>query len=132
GWPGNVRELKNVVERIIVRSGHRPIGPDTLPRELRQTASSASPSATDAAHAAVPGQHPAADAAWSEMVGHGKSFWTVVHPLFMDRELTKTDLRQIIRRGLAQTQGSYRKLTELFNIEPNDYKRFLAFLYQHD
>jgi transcriptional regulator with PAS, ATPase and Fis domain len=131
-WPGNVRELKNVVEQIIVRSGHQPIGPDTLPRELRQAASSASPSATDGAHAAVPGGHPAADAAWNEMVGHGKSFWTVVHPLFMDRELTKTDLRQIIRRGLAQTQGSYRKLTELFNIAPNDYKRFLAFLYQHD
>ena len=75
---------------------------------------------------------PAADAAWAEMVVNGKSFWTVVHPLFIDRELTKTDVREIIRRGLEQTQGSYRKLVDLFHMMPGDYKRFLAFLYQHD
>jgi hypothetical protein len=62
----------------------------------------------------------------------GKSFWAVVHPLFMGRELTKTDVREIIRRGLETTQGSYRKLVELFHMSPTDYKRFLAFLYQHD
>jgi hypothetical protein len=74
----------------------------------------------------------AADTAWTEMIGHGKSFWAVVHPLFIQRELTKTDVREIIRRGLEQTQGSYRKLIELFHMTPGDYKRFLAFLYQHD
>jgi hypothetical protein len=66
------------------------------------------------------------------MVVQGKSFWAVVHPLFMDRELTKTDVREIIRRGLYLTQGSYRKVMELFHIPPGEYKRFLAFLYQHN
>ena len=75
--------------------------------------------------------HPAADAGAAEVMT-GKSFWVAVHPLFIGRELTKTDVREIIRRGLENTQGSYRKLVELFNMNPNDYKRFLAFLYQHD
>ncbi len=38
----------------------------------------------------------------------------------------------LIKAGLQHTQGSYRKLVELFRMQPGDYKRFLAFLYQHD
>ena len=63
------------------------------------------------------------------MVVGGESFWTVVYPAFIDRELTKTDLRQIVKAGLQRTQGNYRKLVELFRMAPGDYKRFLAFLY---
>jgi hypothetical protein len=37
-----------------------------------------------------------------------------------------------VKSGLQRTQGSYRKLVDLFHMEPGDYKRFLAFLYQHD
>src|SRR5205085_9160472 len=75
---------------------------------------------------------PAADATWNEMIANGKSFWVVVRQQFMDRELTKNDVREIIKRGLQHTQGNYRKLIELFHLPASDYKRFLAFLYQHD
>ena len=133
-WPGNVRELKNIIERIVVRHHTGALGPDALPAELRRQPAASSPATV------VPGPQvavvrpysAAADTAWNEMAVHGKSFWAVVHPLFIQRELTKTDVREIIRRGLEQTQGSYRKLIELFHMTPGDYKRFLAFLYQHD
>ena len=69
---------------------------------------------------------------WEQMTVEGQSFWTAVYPLFIDRELTKTDLRELIKAGLQRTQGSYRKMVELFRMAPGDYKRFLAFLYQHD
>jgi hypothetical protein len=62
----------------------------------------------------------------------GKNFWAAVHAPFMDRELTKSDVREIIRRGLRETEGSYRQLIENFRLPAADYKRFLAFLYQHD
>jgi transcriptional regulator with PAS, ATPase and Fis domain len=133
GWPGNVRELKNVAERIVVRGLQGPITSDTLPPEIRAAAHSGRQSVAGMPPGHVPlPRHPAAEAAWDRMIDGRESFWAVVHPLFIDRELTKTDLRHIIRRGLEQTQGSYRKLTDLFNISPGDYKRFLAFLYQHD
>jgi DNA-binding NtrC family response regulator len=133
-WPGNVRELKNVAERIIVRYRDGEITPDTLPAEIRAVAQVAVPVVPFLSGLATPmlPRHPAADVAWNEMVIEGKSFWTVVHPLFMDRELTKTDVRHIVTRGLEQTQGSYRKLVDVFRMSPQDYKRFLAFLYQHD
>jgi DNA-binding NtrC family response regulator len=35
-WPGNVRELRNLVESMVVLSHGREIGPDDLPRQIRQ------------------------------------------------------------------------------------------------
>jgi hypothetical protein len=49
----------------------------------------------------------------------------------MARDLTREDLRAVIRAGLEQTRGSYTVLTQLFNMEPSDYKRFLNFLRKH-
>ena len=34
-FPGNVRQLRNVVERLVVLSGDRPVGPKDLPDEIR-------------------------------------------------------------------------------------------------
>ena len=56
----------------------------------------------------------------------GRQRLTIHAPLMT---LTKA---QIIRRGLEHTQGSYRKLVDLFHLPQTDYKRFLAFLSQHD
>jgi hypothetical protein len=66
------------------------------------------------------------------MIRGGHNFWAAVHPLFINRELTKADLRELVRRGLVETGGSYRKLVALFRLPEGDYKRFLAFLSQHD
>ncbi len=127
-WPGNVRELKNVVERIIVRRRPgREIGVDDLPREIVGSIADSQGHRPGAVAVRSP-----AEQLWDRMVLDGESFWTVVYPAFIDRELTKTDLRHLIKAGLQRTQGSYRKLVELFRMAPGDYKRFLAFLYQHD
>jgi hypothetical protein len=63
---------------------------------------------------------------------HGReSFWTAVYPVFMARELTRSDLRLLIARGLQQTGGNYKMLAGLFNMPAGDYKRFLNFLRRH-
>jgi DNA-binding NtrC family response regulator len=122
--------LKNVVERLVVRQTKPQIDADDLPSEILDANTFAR------ARAVVP--EPAVDpksrveVLWERMVNKGESFWVVVYPAFMDRELTKADLRQLIKAGLQRTQGSYRKLVELFRMTSSDYKRFLAFLYQHD
>ena len=131
-WPGNVRELKNVVERLVIRHSGRDIVPEDLPPEILDAVTFAgepSPQAPPTAQAETKSR---AELLWDLMVVGGESFWTVVYPAFIDRELTKTDLRQIVKAGLQRTQGNYRKLVELFHMAPGDYKRFLAFLYQHD
>src|SRR5581483_2058961 len=132
-WPGNVRELRNVAERVAVRHTDGAVTPRDLPQEIRyplgRTSFDKVPGSDQPRPAVV---FPAADAAWDRMMRGGKSFWSVVHPLFINRELTKADVREIIRKGLVETGGSYRKLVALFHLPDADYKRFLAFLSQHE
>ena len=139
-WPGNVRELKNIAERLALREIDGIVMPQHLPAEMHEQKVTPVrslllpvPSVAGPTHAQTSAvRWLAADAAWDEMMRGGRSFWMVVHPRFINRELTKADVREIIRRGLEQTQGSYRKLVELFRLPQADYKRFLAFLSQHD
>jgi len=46
----------------------------------------------------------------------------------MSRDLTRDDVRAIVRRGLERTGGNYRVMVELFNMPTDDYKRFLGVL----
>jgi hypothetical protein len=55
-----------------------------------------------------------------------------VHPLFLARDLTRHDLRELVRRGLRTTRGSYRALLTLFGMDPQDYQKFHNFLSAHD
>lgn len=133
-WPGNVRELRNVVERFVIRSSTGIIQRDDLPQEVLHatSAGAGSSSSNGSSNGQTPSQPARHEVLWNRLVMDGESFWTAVYPTFIDRELTKTDLRQLIRQGLEKTQGSYRRLIDVFNMAPGDYKRFLAFLYQHD
>ena len=50
----------------------------------------------------------------------GESFWTAVHEPFMSRDLTRDDLRQLVRRGLTHTPTKGIHMAEQqasFNIE---------------
>jgi transcriptional regulator with GAF, ATPase, and Fis domain len=93
-WPGNVRELKNVVERMVVRrrSG-REIVPEDLPREVLAALTDRSAVAEEPINPAVSTSR--AEPLWDRMVMGGESFWTVVYPAFIDRDLTKGDLRHL-------------------------------------
>jgi hypothetical protein len=49
----------------------------------------------------------------------------------MAREITRMDVRSVIRKGLEESRGNYRVVTRLFNIPTGDYKKFLNFLRKH-
>ncbi len=128
-WPGNVRELKNLAEQLAVKSPGEPVRIQDLPAGYRF--------ANDTNVAVMPRQ--AVDTAREttgqlvhRMVDGGESFWKVVHEPFMGRDMSRDQLRAIVRAGLERTSGNYRMLVELFNMMPGDYKRFLAFLRKHD
>jgi hypothetical protein len=72
-----------------------------------------------------------AERLWEHLMA-GENFWTAVHQPFKNHDLTREDVRGLIARGLQHTRGSYRQLVAEFRLPPSDYKRFLAFLSQHD
>jgi len=142
-WPGNIRELKNVVERIVLKTAGRPVRSVDLPPEILRSPASVPGGAGGAAAAGTAaasgdgtdqlGTSTArADELAAVMIKQGESFWSAVYPIFMSRDLTRTDLRRIIQIGLETTNGNYRLLVELFNMSTQDYKRFLSFLRKHD
>jgi DNA-binding NtrC family response regulator len=123
-WPGNVRELKNVVERLVVRS-RDVIGPADLPREVCGKWSEPRAAQDELVPVA------SSDVLFERMSIGGESFWSVVYEPFMARDLTRRDLRAIVSQGLEQTRGSYKQLVQVFNMQPDDYKRLLSFLRKH-
>lgn len=125
-WPGNVRELKNVVERLIVRNRGNVIQPDDLPVEITRTAPLPAARAAGAEPLSVP------ERLFDAMVNDHQSFWSVVYGPFMQRDLTREHLRAVVRAGLEQTSGNYKLVNQLFNMPPQDYKRFLAFLRKYN
>jgi transcriptional regulator with PAS, ATPase and Fis domain len=103
-YPGNVRELENIVEAAVYTAHGVAIHADdiALPRQPDDT-------------------RPDEEL----IVGN---FWDSVATPFSERLITRNQVERVIRRGLEQTRGSYKKLLPLFQIPDSDYKRFMDFL----
>jgi transcriptional regulator with PAS, ATPase and Fis domain len=124
-WPGNVRELQNVVEQAMWLSRGELVDLAQLPDVIRTPAQPVR--ATRERRAQV------ADELYAALVnGAGYSFWDHIYPLFLSRDITRHDMRELVRKGLATTRGNYRALLKLFGMPHQDYKRFLNFLAAHD
>ena len=117
-WPGNVRQLRNVAERLVVRARNGVITSADLPREVL------SMPGDPRTMSAVPST---AEVMFKRMVHDHEAFWKVVYEPFMARDLTRDDVRALIKHGLALTRGNYKALAQLFNV-PADYKRLMNFL----
>jgi transcriptional regulator with PAS, ATPase and Fis domain len=125
GWPGNVRELENVIERVVVTAKGPQVEVDDLPADIR-------------AHDPInfrprrERRRTVADDLYKRLTEQRESFWTTVYPLFMEREITRSNVREVVRKGLEEARGNYKIVARLFNMESRDYKRFLNFLRKHD
>jgi len=121
-WPGNVRELRNVAERLVLRCHDGRVDVGKLPSEILRERRAKD----DASH-----QVPIAQtyqAMFTRMLNEGASFWSEVYEPFMARDLTRHDVREVVRLGLEHTRGNYKLLVSSFNMPPEDYKKFLNFL----
>jgi len=123
-WPGNVRELQNLVERLIWTAPRELIDEPDLPAQIRTVRAAVLP--------ARERRRQLADDLYAGLASGALSFWTHVHVLFMNRDITRNDLRGLVRRGLSETRGNFRAVVRLFGMPAEDYKRFLNFLTTHD
>lgn len=122
-WPGNVREIQSIVDVGCCLSDGNTIGSDIIAENLGEALES-SPDETRSAHDIV-------EKRYALMLEEGESFWQVVREPFLDRELNRSQVRAIVERGLAEAQGSYKHLLELFRIQSHDYLKFMDFLRHH-
>lgn len=125
-WPGNVRELKALVDTGFCLSDHDIIEPRHFLEALEEGARLRQLRRISSAGTAGAESGP-----YERMTKGEGDFWHVVHRPFMRRELSGDQTREIIRRGLAETGGSFKRLLPLFGIPENDYLRFMDFLRHH-
>src|SRR5690606_27525696 len=123
-WPGNVRQLENVIERLVVTARGEAIRLEELPLELRTPTNGIRPKRER--------RRTVADDLFKKLVEERESFWTAVYPLYMNREITRTNVRDLVHKGLEEARGNYKIVARLFNMESREYKRFLNFLRKHD
>jgi len=124
-WPGNVRELENAIERLVVTGRNEVIGAEDLPVEIRTQRSVMIRPKRER-------RRTVADDLYRRLVDGHESFWTAVYPLYMQREITRGNVRDLVRKGLEEARGNYKIVTRLFNMDTRDYKKFLNFLRKHD
>ena len=106
-YPGNVRELENILETAVYTASGMAIEPDDilLPQETMTN--------------------------WTMEELIVGNFWESVARPYSERLITRKQVEHVIRRGLEQTRGNYRKLLPLFRMPDSDYKRFMDFLRRH-
>jgi DNA-binding NtrC family response regulator len=121
-WPGNVRELRNVAERLVLRCTSEVIDLEMLPGEITKE-----PASPRGEVSLVVGPV-LAQQMFEKIVRGGASFWSVAYEPFMARDLTRRDIRELVRLGLEHTRGNYKLLVTTFNMPQGDYKKFLNFL----
>jgi transcriptional regulator with PAS, ATPase and Fis domain len=124
-WPGNVRELENAIERIVIRASGNVVTLADLPAEITAPRGFSVRPKRERRRTIV-------DDLYKKLREDGESFWTAVYPLYMDRHITRENVRDLVRRGLEEARGNYRVVAKLFNTQPSEYKRFLNFLRKHD
>lgn len=123
-WPGNIRELENAIERLVVTKRGEAVRIEDLPAEVRARRQTTPKPFRER-------RRTIADDLFRR-VKEGESFWTSVYPLYMQREITKGNVREVVRRGLEEARGNYKIVARMFNMGNEDYKRFLNFLRKHD
>ena len=126
GWPGNVRQVENVIERLVVTGRREVVQLEDLSPEIR------TPDAFGSMRPRHERRRTVADDLFKKLVEDRESFWSAVYPLYMNREITRSNVRDLVRKGLEEARGNYKIVLRLFNMDSGDYKRFLNFLRKHN
>ena len=124
-WSGNVRELQNVLDQMMWMRGGDVLGVEDLPAQIR-------PVTPELPRRTRERRRQTADDLFEALKDGRMRFWDDVYRLFMERDLTRHDLRELVRRGLTASAGNYREMLFLFGIPAADYKKLLNFLSSHD
>ena len=116
-YPGNVRELENILESAYHLCDETIDLPEVSSRlSRRKVKSSRAKMLADLVE---------------RMVDGDADFWDDVRDVYLNRDLTREDLRRIVSLGLEACGGSYQRLVHYFGLPKEDYKKFLSFLSNH-
>jgi len=125
-WPGNARELHNVIEQVSwLTAPDEPVTADLLPPMVRSGGGGTTLMPMRERRRRL------ADELYRMITQEGYSFWEPIQRMFLARDLTRRDIRELVQLGLREAHGRYRGVVKLFNMPESDYKKFMNFLGTH-
>jgi DNA-binding NtrC family response regulator len=116
-WPGNVRQLMSVATMGYALADGDTISLPDFEAQIEVGGRNQGESAEDLLE---------------QVELHNKTFWEAIYEPFMARDLNRSQVKSLVRRGLNNCSGSYQKLLETWNLPKGDYQRFMDFLRHHD
>lgn len=117
-WPGNVRQLMSVVT-----AGYALSDGDLIePRDFIDQLDLENESPDGEGHL---------DLVFRRLSHHSGDFWALVQEPFLDRDLSRHDVRRLVGRGLREAGFSYRRLLDLWGMPAAHYQKFMDFLRHH-
>src|SRR5262249_45309840 len=116
-WPGNVRQLMSVATMGYALADGDTISVNDFEAQLEIGGGNSN------GHG---------DELFDRLAPQPVSFWDGVYEPFMKRELNRTQVKAMIRKGLATANGSYQTLMTSIGLPRDDYQRFMDFLRHHD
>lgn len=119
-WPGNVRELIGITTTGYALSEGQVIEPHDFADRLDQDRAERGRSTGDDV-----------DSLMRQLQTQSGDFWKMVHEPFLDRDLSRREVRRLVARGLREARGSYRRLLQVWKIPAAHYQKFMDFLRHH-
>jgi len=127
-YPGNVRELESLLNRVFLfwqsssfKRSRLEILKTEIEKEMNRWKRDKHSETSDS-------NNDGYLVLFNLMTQEKRSFWEVVHKSYIKHEISKEDLKKIIRLGLEKSGWSFKSLLPLFNIREEEYKKFLNFL----
>jgi DNA-binding NtrC family response regulator len=130
-WPGNVREVRGVVDTGFHLSEGAVIELEDFVESLEDLAPNQAFHGLPPFPAGTPAPAAAAAALLARLISGEGTFWSLVHEPYLDRDLKRIEVRELVAEGLKLTQGSYKRMLELLGLRPQDYLKFMDFLRHH-
>lgn len=124
-WPGNVREVRGLLDTAFCLCLGNAIEAADVEPELRPMTDELD-DYTLALAAGGTGGDP-----YAQMSRGQGSFWSVVRDPYLDREMNRDEVRQIVERGLSEAGGSYKRALRTFGLPEGEYLKFMDFLRHH-
>jgi DNA-binding NtrC family response regulator len=137
-WPGNVRQLVSVVTIGYAMAEGDRIEPDDVAVELSKPTETAMANPMDHPPVAArplpqaPRQTDIGEELYRRITAEGQNFWELVYEGFMDRNLNREQVKSLVKKGLGECGGNYRRVLQAFSLPPGDYQRFMDFLRHHN
>jgi DNA-binding NtrC family response regulator len=121
-WPGNVRQLRNVIERLVIRGSAGPVGLSDLPPEIIARPRDVH---DHEAHDRSP------DVLLADLTHGRESFWTGIYQPFIDRDLSRAQVRRVLTLAYRAAEGNHDDLLRRLGVAPGDASRFEEFALQY-